>query len=129
MSERFLYKECDRCGGDGQLPNNEVGFNGEVVEPDPEDIYSCPKCDGTGQVLIGSFELKLSGIYNAYEVLEAIDVTEYNALTDVQKDGVKMLLCCGEVDLNDGKAGKVRLWNWFGAESDTVANLTALMES
>ena len=39
-----------------------------------------------------------------------------------------ILLSCGYVDLNDGKAGKVRLWNWFGAESDTIAALQALID-
>ena len=66
-------------------------------------------------------------VFRSYEVLECLDATEHAALTDTQKDGVLHLLACGRVDLNDGKAGRVRLWNWFGAESDTVANLTALI--
>jgi len=66
-------------------------------------------------------------VFRSYEVLECLDATEHAALTDTQKDGVLHLLACGRVDLNDGKAGRVRLWNWFGAESTTVANLTALI--
>ena len=63
----------------------------------------------------------------SWKVLECLDATEHAALTDTQKDGVLHLLACGQVDLNDGKAGKVRLWNWFGAESTTVANLITLI--
>ena len=73
-------------------------------------------------------EVLSANIFYSHEILEELDSTEYNALGAAAKDGVNMLLTCGFVDLNDGKAGKVRLWNWFGAESTTVANLTALME-
>lgn len=69
-----------------------------------------------------------SNIFPSYEILEQLDPTEHNALTDTQKDGVLHLLACGKVDLNTGKAGRVRLWSWFGAESTTVANLTAIIE-
>jgi len=68
-----------------------------------------------------------TNVFKSYQVLECLDTTEHAALTDGEKDGIKHLLMCGRVDLNDGKAGKVRLWNWFGAESTTVANLTALL--
>lgn len=69
-----------------------------------------------------------TNVFYSYMILEELDATEHNALTDTQKDGVLHLLACGKVDLNTGKAGRVRLWNWFGAESTTVANLTALLE-
>ena len=66
-------------------------------------------------------------VFHSYEILECLNATEHDALTDTQRDGVKHLLMCGLIDLNEGKAGKVRLWNWFGEESTTVANLTALL--
>jgi len=69
----------------------------------------------------------VANVFASYKVLECLDATEHAALTDTQKDGVLHLLACSLVDLNDGKAGKTRLWNWFGAESTTVANLTALI--
>jgi hypothetical protein len=68
-----------------------------------------------------------TNVFESYIVLEELDATEHNGLTDAQKTGVLHLLACGSVDLNDGKAGKTRLWNWFGAESTTVASLTALL--
>jgi len=73
-------------------------------------------------------ELTPTNVFQSYEILEAMDTTEYNALTDTQKDGVKILLSCGRVDLNVGKAGRVRLLNWFGAQSTTITNLAALLE-
>jgi len=72
---------------------------------------------------------RLNRVVDSYLILECIDPTEHNALTDAQKDGVLHLLACGRVDFNPGKAGVVRFWNWFGAESTTVANLTALLSS
>ena len=114
---------CTTCDGDG--------YEGDEL---------CSSCFGLGTVdLRGSAYhtlkilatinnvVNISNIFDSYKILEAIDSTEYDALTDAQKDGVKTLLSCGRVDLNEGKIGRVRLWNWFGAESTTVANLTALL--
>lgn len=119
---------CDNCGGDGII-------NGET----------CSVCNGTGQVplstcthahtewnvkyLVDAIDTisERNNVFLSHHILEALDITEHNALTDGEKEGVLLLLSCGRVDLNDGKAGKVRLWNWFGAESTTVANLTALI--
>lgn len=65
-------------------------------------------------------------VLHSYEVMEALDETEYNALSDSNKASLQFLLQCGRVDLNVGKAGRVRLWAWFGAESTTRANLVTL---
>jgi len=126
---------CPVCGGDG--------IYGEV--------NPCPACGEDGKIdltdnafkhvrgtnrrlLMGVIWDKLltnttmpTNVFESYKILECLDPTEHAALTVTKKDGVRILLSCGLVDLNDGKAGKVRLWNWFGAESDTVANLTALL--
>ena len=105
---------CSICKGTGELWRDGPFGN------------MCGHCGGTGTENSGDI-VESTGIFRSYEILEALDVDEYNALTATQKDGVKVLLSCGLVDLNDGKAGRVRLWNWFGAESTTVANLTALL--
>jgi len=125
-----MIVECALCGGDGIL--NEV---------------SCSLCNGDGEIDFGEEAfcyikgrhkelirgqvwgniVRPDGVFRSYEVLECLDVTEFNALTDTKKQGTRDILSCGLVDLNDGKAGKVRLWNWFGAESTTVANLTTLI--
>lgn len=105
-----LYYICRSCDGDGSQNVN-----------DP-----CHACAGTGKIYLGVVCLG-DNIFFSHRILEALDPTEHAALTATQKDGLKILLSCGRVDLNDGKAGKVRLWNWFGGESTTVANLTAVL--
>jgi len=107
MSNNFtIQRECRYCGSEGH----------------PE----CDKCGGTNINVF--YDIKPpTNVFYSYMILECLDATEHDALTDTEKEGVKILLMCGLVDLNDGKAGKVRLWNWFGAESTTVANLTALL--
>lgn len=91
---------------------------------------SSPSCDHCGLTRkLAPYDIEMpSGVFLSCEVLEELDTTEYNALTATKKDGVKMLLMCGMVNLNDGKAGKTRLWDWFGAESTTVAALQALID-
>ena len=87
---------------------------------------SCPRCNDAGTTDV-YFVDHGDNVFHSYIILEELDATEHAALTDAQKDGILHLLTCGFVDLNTGKAGRVRLWNWFGAESTTVANLTALL--
>jgi len=130
---------CPLCEGTGLC--SYQGWK----DGDPATQRRCPLCFGEGEiskahatqegtevlcmaVLNGLRTIALdTNVFHAYVVLEALDPTEHDALTDTQKEGVKILLSCGRVDLNEGKAGRVRLWNWFGAESTTVANLTALL--
>jgi hypothetical protein len=106
---------CPKCNGTGELWRDQ-GETGNT----------CGHCHGTGKLTISAI-VNASGVFDSYQVLECLDATEHNGLTDTQKDGVLHLLACGLVDLNDDKAGKTRLWNWFGAESTTVASLTALL--
>jgi hypothetical protein len=96
----------------------------------PEQTYAQGSTREQLRIILDDLYGKITfgaNVFHSHVVLECLDATEYNALTDAEKDGVKTLLSCGLVDLNDGKAGKVRLWSWFGAESTTVANLTALI--
>jgi len=108
---------CRACDGTKTVESTAPG--GGLIE--------CPSCEGSGKWLRGWIEICEDNVFESHTVLECLDATEHTALTDTQKDGVLHLLACGLVDLNDGKAGKVRLWSWFGAESTTVANLTALI--
>jgi hypothetical protein len=100
--------------------------NGTKIRNVLETPTPCLSCEETGYFEWGK-KVVDSDVFNSYEVLECLDATEHNALTDAQKDGVSQILSCGLVDLNEGKVGRVRLWNWFGAESTTVASLTALL--
>ena len=126
---------CLSCGGDGITSDQEscyaCGGDGEIdlLDSDFKRIKY-----GQERILMGYVWSNLlenttlpTNVFHSYIVLEELDATEYNALSDGEKEGVNILLMCGRVDLNDGKVGKVRLWNWFGAESTTVANLTALL--
>ena len=109
-------KTCGLCGGDGEIDLEDHAFR---------RIKYGPMRNLTG--IVWSKLLVPTNVFRSYVVLEELDATEHNALTDAQKDGILHILSCGFVDLRDGKAGKTRLWNWFGAESTTVANLTSIL--
>lgn len=120
MTEAMIQGICNACGGSG--------IDNRGIPPG-----ACGSCGGDGWFSKGE-KIDITDIvgpanvFQSYIILECLDATEHGALTDTQKDGILHLLACGLVDLNDGKAGKTRLWNWFGAESTTVANMTALLE-
>lgn len=109
---------CDVCSGAGEV---------DLLDPAFIHISNPNVVRGILWDAVLTNTTMPDNVFRSYQVLECLDATEHSALTDTQKDGVLHILACGWVDLNDGKAGKVRLWSWFGAESDTVANLTALM--
>jgi len=116
-----IYTGCYKCGGHGIIIRYvTVGDDTELEE------VECDVCSGMGQ-RVSACVYNETNIFHSYEILEELDATEHNALTAAQKDGILIILACGLVDLNEGKVGRVRLWNWFGAESTTVANLTALL--
>jgi hypothetical protein len=100
---------CLSCSGSGYVSSQGVG----IYRRDLHD-----KVDGLGLA---------TNVFKSYVVLECLDPTEYAALTAAQKTSVLVVLACGQVDLNAGKAGIVRLTAAFGAESTTVASLTALL--
>jgi len=126
-----IWIVCLLCAGNGVI-QRITGINQTEEIP-------CPRCNEEKVEFTGAIEdtaadargahgmVSKTNVFRSYIVLEELDTTEYNALTDAQKEGINTLLSCGKVDLNDGKAGRVRLWNWFGAESTTVANLTELI--
>jgi len=121
-------KPCEYCNGTGEVAGSP-----------------CSHCEGTGRQslrtdahdqtewhvkrVVDVFGIDVDNIFPSYKIVECIDATEYDGLTDAQKDGVKVLLMCGFVDLNTGKPGRTRLLSWFGAESDTVAALQALIDA
>jgi hypothetical protein len=48
-----------------------------------------------------------------YVILECIDPTEYAALVDAAKDGLRILLSCGELDMSPGNINRTRLFQIF----------------
>ena len=110
---------CRSCKGS---KTQEIYKNGILI-----DTIDCPVCEALGKMSLEWVETCEDNVFESHIILEEFDATEHNALSDSQKSGVLLILACGLVDLNEGKVGRVRLWNWFGAGSTTVANLTALL--
>jgi len=121
-----IKRKCSICKG--TLLHEQAGTDGSYGGALILFNVACPctRTDYPGFDFVGTANFG-DNIFPSYQILEELDATEHNALSDSQKDGVLAILACGLVDLNDGKAGKTRLWNWFGAGSTTVANLTALL--
>lgn len=43
----FADDECSFCGGDGFMVGGDMpGF--DFINDDPDDIYRCPSCNGSG---------------------------------------------------------------------------------
>ena len=110
------YKECDICGGDGKVlaPTGQTGS------------INCPWClDGRSgpwgdlDFLVSKFDKLIP----TWEVASCIDSAEYMALVDAAKDGVKILLSCGFVDMTTGFWPRTTLWAIFGQASITRAEL------
>jgi hypothetical protein len=111
MAIETVRKLCSHCNAP------------RVLDPTPG---TCWKCGDTGSIAAYWIDHG-DNVFHSNTILEELDPSEHAGLTDTQKDGVLTILSCGLVDLNVGKVGRVRLWNWFGAQSTTVASLTALL--
>lgn len=61
-----------------------------------------------------------------YRLLEAIVPQEYQGLSDIHKDYVRMIVSCGVIDLADGTTVREALNSMFGEESQTHENLEQL---
>ena len=61
--------------------------------------------------------------YKTKFIIEALDPTEYGALTDNQKETVRLIVSAGKVDMTDGSAVWGALKATFGDQSTTWANL------
>jgi len=109
---------CPFCGGDGFDGMAVCGHCTEGWLPSNARINAAEIIE----------KIHLTNVFDSYEIIEAIDTSEYNALTADQKTGVALLLSCGRVNLNEGKAGRTRLLAWFGGGSTTIANLSAMLE-
>ena len=118
---------CVSCHGTGQIGGVSCALCGGDGERDAFAVWGMTEAHKISMFQIIANHVLATNVFHSYEVEPCLDGTEYNALTDTQKEGVKIILSCGRVDLSDGASMKTRLWNWFGAESTTVANLTALI--
>lgn len=121
-----ITKLCVSCKGNlvvGEYADS--GEEGEGLAWVDKDCW-CTKTDYPGLNLVGTINLS-DNVFYSHIILETFDAPEYAGLGAGAIAGINTLLSCGLVDLNEGKMGRVSLWIYFGAESTTVANLTALL--
>lgn len=109
----YFFRKCDRCGGDGVAPGQE----------NPED--PCTQCDGEGYYPITRLNVN---VLFSYEIADALDITEYNALSAKNKASLHIILSLVFVSLIDGTNSRATLWSLFDENSTTRANLIALLD-
>jgi DnaJ-class molecular chaperone len=126
---------CGTCGGDGYI-------DGDI----------CSSCYGTGDTpVIGIIPIivkkvlalqetcndildKCNDIMDpvgtkpiyTYQIVEATVDSEYNALTESQKNIYKMIISVGVVDFSEGSQVRTKLLDIFGEETTTRNNLLEL---
>jgi len=128
---------CVYCGGDGEIDLLDSKFR-ELAEADFRAL--------TGQVWsemvdkadantadIAAVKAKTdtitsnpSGVFDAYQVIDVMDTSEWSALSDGNKTALGLIVSCGMVNLNDGSV-KTVLWGMFDSESTTRANFITLI--
>ena len=121
-----ITRVCPGCQGDGFVDEG-------IGAP-----RTCPKCNGetlVGGVLrmdvtnlvgtIGDPEDALT--VRTYRILDATDISEYNALSDDDKTLYHLIISAGIVDLQDGTNTRTVLMAIFGPGTTTRANLIALI--
>ena len=111
--------DCPQCGGDGQI---DLWENYVIIGQ-----QNCPLCSGTGDYNTGV--LGPDTLYFGYQILDATDATEYNALSAANKTAYQLIIGCGIVDLDSGSGSYTKLWNIFGSGTTTRTNLEALVAS
>ena len=112
-----IARICPYCV-DGQMETvNEAPEGGLIQVP-------CPYCDATGLVPWATFP---NPYVRTFNIIDNTDSTEYNALSDANKDAYKMIVSSGVVDLSDGTSIRTKLWNMFDDQSTTRANIITLL--
>ena len=114
-----IKQTCAHCNGTG-IYTGGLG-SGPTENP-------CLNCGGSG--VIDASTGTLSGLFDHISptcmVASCIDSAEYLALVDPAKDGVKVVLSCGFVDMRDGQWARTTLFSIFGVNSLTRAALIAM---
>ena len=64
-----------------------------------------------------------------HRILDATDSTEYNNLSDSNKEAYGLIISCGYVDLAVDSPTRIKLWNMFGEGTTTRTNLEDLLPS
>lgn len=64
-------------------------------------------------------------ILESYKIVNAIDATEWEALIDIERERLNLILSTGKVDISNVNI-KLQIGEMFGAGTDTRAALLAL---
>jgi hypothetical protein len=120
MSEPIqLMMVCPICRGVG---------NG--VDDQGNPTGTCVRCNGTGRENWGALvypKLPTSiTLVFTYQIVEAINQTEYAALGDAAKDILRIILSCGSVNLDHTGKIYTDLMTIFANSPTTKAAITAL---
>jgi dUTPase len=110
---------CNACEGTGLI-------NGET----------CFLCGGSGTLMQSGILAHVSAKLQAqptgvklvytHKIVAVIDAAEYAALADASKDGLRMIMSCGVVDLDHAGQIYANLMAIFGSSPITKAAIEAL---
>lgn len=113
-----IKQVCWACQGEGAYDN--------VTESGTYYVDPCNVCEGSGRIVhyrIGGAD----GVFWSYQIFEAVDPVEYNALSDANKSVLALMLGLGIIDLNEGTQSRSLLLSMFPAGTTTRTNLTELV--
>ena len=128
-----IWQICPSCSGTGKnirWDGDEHGVGGLIED-------NCSRCLGEKYIFLGWCSVNTSilpdgteltqTVFPTYKIVEATVTSEYSALSTANKTAYGMIISLGTVDLSDGTATKDKLWDMFGAETTTRANLETLV--
>jgi hypothetical protein len=104
MNTKF---ECPYCKGTGELAGNVCAF-----------------CVGTGEY--GLLTLP-TGYYHGVDIVDCIDFTEFNALSDNNKKDVALIIAAGFVNMNQDNPVMIKLFTCFPEGTNTCTKLLTLI--
>lgn len=117
-----VNQKCHKCSGTGTWT---IEYDSETQE---YISVTCPDCSGSGRLELAIVDsLMPDNVFYSYQVFEATDLSEYNALTDAQKSRYQLIMNMGQVDLNSGSNARGLLENMFGPGTTTRQNILALL--
>lgn len=64
----------------------------------------------------------------SYRIIEATELGEWKQLDEEGKQRYALIVSAGQVDMADGSKARSTLWNLFGGNSTTRANLELLLK-
>ena len=130
--------ECPGCGGDGRYGEGEssriCGVCHGIGTYEPNEAHTVVLKliaeAKTAAALAAEkavvLETLLVNLSPTCKVAGCMNSTEYLALVDAAKDGVKIVLSCGFVDMREGQWARTTRWSIFGEARLTRAALIAI---